>query len=125
MQSDLNLFCLPDELLLDFEPGLTQTVVERLEKYIIADDVQVVDIAPLFGLLSIQGRCAATVVQSLQLGCELPAERFSFAQFNDPVLGEVYLANHPRLHTSGFDFFAGGQALPDLAARLETVAGAA
>src|SRR5215469_11845401 len=39
MQSDLNIYSLADELLLDFEPGLTQTVSERLEKYIIADDV--------------------------------------------------------------------------------------
>src|SRR5262245_30413482 len=33
MQSDLNIFCLQDELLLDFEPGLTQTVAQRLEKH--------------------------------------------------------------------------------------------
>src|SRR4029077_6115329 len=34
MQSDLNVFCLADELLLDFEPGLTQAVTQRLEKFI-------------------------------------------------------------------------------------------
>src|SRR5262249_37360229 len=34
MQSDLNLYCLNDELLLDFEPGLAETVSQRLEKYI-------------------------------------------------------------------------------------------
>jgi len=55
MQSDLNIFCLPDELLLDFEPGLTATVTARLEKYIVADDVQVVEVAPHYGLLSVQG----------------------------------------------------------------------
>src|SRR5438309_10138510 len=38
MQSDLNIYCLAAELLLDFEPGLSQTVSQRLEKYIIADD---------------------------------------------------------------------------------------
>src|SRR5437867_6533270 len=31
MQSDLYIYCLEDELLLDFEPGLTQTVSQRLE----------------------------------------------------------------------------------------------
>src|SRR5262245_44073606 len=41
MQSDLNIHCLQDELLLDFEPGLTAAVSERLEKYIVSDDVQV------------------------------------------------------------------------------------
>src|SRR3954464_8034499 len=38
MQSDLNIFRLADELLLDFEPGLTQAVSSRLEQYVIADD---------------------------------------------------------------------------------------
>src|SRR3954471_13074813 len=31
MESDLNIFCLADEVLLDFEPGLTTDVTERLE----------------------------------------------------------------------------------------------
>src|SRR5438552_631183 len=48
MQSDLNVYCLEDELLLDFEPGLSAVVAQRLEKYIIADDVQVLDIAPQY-----------------------------------------------------------------------------
>src|SRR5437773_338283 len=39
MESDLNIFALQEELLLDFEPGLTQTVSPRLEKFIVADDV--------------------------------------------------------------------------------------
>ena len=42
MVSDLNLFVLQDELLLDFEPGLARAVTERLEKYIVSDDVRVV-----------------------------------------------------------------------------------
>ena len=32
MQADLNIFRLQDEILLDFEPGLTATIIERLEK---------------------------------------------------------------------------------------------
>jgi len=34
---------LPDELLLDFEPGLTTALAERFEKFIIADDVQIAE----------------------------------------------------------------------------------
>src|SRR5438876_7300330 len=36
MESDLYIYCLQDELLLDFEPGLTAKVSARLEKYIVA-----------------------------------------------------------------------------------------
>src|SRR5947208_50084 len=55
MQSDLNIYILPDEILLDFEPGYGAAVAQRLEKYIIADDVQVTDVAPHYGLLSVEG----------------------------------------------------------------------
>src|SRR5205814_3154549 len=66
MQSDLNIYILADEILLDFEPGYGATVAQRLEKHIIADDVQVVDVAPLYGLLSVQGPKAGEVFNSLQ-----------------------------------------------------------
>src|ERR1051325_11115184 len=46
MLSDLNVYSLPDELLLDFEPGLVEIVSQRLEKYVIADRVEVVNVAP-------------------------------------------------------------------------------
>jgi folate-binding protein YgfZ len=63
LQSDLNIYRLPDELLLDFEPGLTETIIERLEKYVIADDVQMTDVGPLYGLLSVQGPKAEEAVR--------------------------------------------------------------
>src|SRR5271163_4294120 len=43
LESDLNIYQLPNELLLDFEPSLMEAISCRLDKYIIADDVQVVD----------------------------------------------------------------------------------
>src|ERR1051326_471582 len=46
IQSDLNIYVLENEILLDFEPGYSAAVAQRLEKYVIADDVQVVDVAP-------------------------------------------------------------------------------
>ncbi|MEI2726221.1 MAG: hypothetical protein V9H26_22720 [Verrucomicrobiota bacterium] len=97
MQSDLNVFALPDELLLDFEPGLTATVTARLEKYLVADDVQVVDVAPHYGLLSVQGPQAESVVRAVGLFTEVPAQEFGFVKITDATLGEIYLMNQPRL----------------------------
>ena len=75
MESDLNIFCLADELLLDFEPGLTEKISQRLEKFIVADDVQIVDAAPHYGLLSVQGPKAEEVVRALGLvRAKLPAK---------------------------------------------------
>lgn len=117
MQSDLNVYCLEEELLLDFEPGLTGKVSERLEKYIIADDVQVVDVTAPYGLLSVQGPGAETVVRSLKFPDELPGKAFSFIKRNGEA-GEIILANRARLGTAGFDLFVPAAALRGLAEQL-------
>lgn len=111
LESDLNVYALPNELLLDFEPGLTTAITQRLEKYIIADDVQVVDASPHYGLLSVQGPKAETVVPGLGLVTELPAKPFEFVTVHNATLGEIYVMNHPRTGTAGFDLFVPTPAL--------------
>lgn len=118
MQSDLNIFALSDELLLDFEPGLTRPIVERLEKYIVADDVQIVDVAPHYGLLSVQGPKADAVLRAAGLFAELPAQAFQSLKTIDEMLGEIYVMHRPRLDTSGFDLFVPGAALGAVADKL-------
>jgi folate-binding protein YgfZ len=118
MQSDLNVFCLTDELLLDFEPGLTDAVSQRLEKYLVADDVQIVDVAPHYGLLSVQGPKADAVVRGLEIFSEIPETPFRFVKVADATLGEIYLMNQPRLRSSGFDLFVPTQSLGAVADKL-------
>jgi folate-binding protein YgfZ len=118
MESDLNCFNLADELLLDFEPGLTTKIIPRLEKYIVADDVQIVDVAPHYGLLSIQGPKAGAVVRSLEIFPELPAKTFDSVKISDATLGEIYLINQPRLGSVGFDLFVPSQSLGAVADKL-------
>jgi folate-binding protein YgfZ len=114
MESDLNIFALADELLLDFEPGLTEKISQRLEKFIVADDVQIVDAAPHYDLLSVQGPKAEAVIGALGLfgvppsggatgsnpgrvNAELPARLFASVKISDATLGEIYLMRHARL----------------------------
>ncbi len=118
MVSDLNVFTLQDELLLDFEPGLTQTVTERLEKYIVADDVQVVDVAPHYGLLSVQGPKAEEVIRALGLFGDVPTKQYSSVKVSEATLGEIYLMNLPRLSCAGFDLFVPTQSLAPVADKL-------
>ncbi|MGB7768143.1 MAG: glycine cleavage T C-terminal barrel domain-containing protein [Verrucomicrobiia bacterium] len=97
MESDLNIFNLPDELLLDFEPGLTEKIWQRLEKFVVADDVQIVDAAPHYGLLSVQGPKAEEVVRAIGLFPEIPTKPLDSVKISDATLGEIYLMNQPRL----------------------------
>ena len=96
MESDLNIFALADELLLDFEPGLTEKISTRLEKFIVADDVQIVDAAPHYGLLSVQGTKAAEVIRALNLFPEIPTPQLGSIKISDATLGDIYLANNSR-----------------------------
>lgn len=105
LQSDLNIYCLADELLLDFEPGLLAAVAERFEKFIIADDVQVVDVAAHYGLLSVLGPKSAEVVARLGLGLVVPEKPLHFTSITDPTLGEIYCANQSRGASPDCDLF--------------------
>jgi folate-binding protein YgfZ len=118
MVSDLNIYCLPDELLLDFEPGLSSAVSQRFEKYIIADDVQVVDAAPHYGLLSVQGPKSVEVVNQLGFSLSIPEKPLSFGNVNEPAFGEVYCMNHSCGTAKGFDLFVPVAALAAVADKL-------
>jgi len=118
MESDLNLFCLADELLLDFEPGLTAAVTQRLEKFLVADDVQIVDASPHYGLLSVQGPKSAVTVGGLGIFPELPSKPFASLKLTDATLGEIYLVNQPRLGSAGFDLFVPTDSLGAVADKL-------
>ena len=118
MESDANIFCLAEELLLDFEPGLTGKISQRLEKYLVADDVQIVDAAPHYGLLSVQGPQAETVVRALEWFPEIPAQPLASVKISDAARGEMYLMNHARLGTGGFDLFIPNHALGAMADKL-------
>jgi folate-binding protein YgfZ len=122
MESDLNIFVLADELLLDFEPGLTEKISARLEKFIVADDAQIVDAAPHYGLLSVQGPKAQETVRALNLFSGIPTQQLGSIKISDATLGEIYLANNPRLGTSGFDLFVPNNSLGAVADKLISAA---
>ena len=105
MQSDLNIYCLADELLLDFEPGLAVSVAQRLEKYIIADDVQVVDVQEPYGMLSVQGPQSSELIKLLDASIEVPHSPASFFRQPQPDESELYVMNQARAGGSGFDLF--------------------
>lgn len=122
LQSDLNIYCLPDELLLDFEPGLNGLIEERFNQFIIADDVQVVDVAALYGLWSVQGPRAAEVVTTLA-GLTEPPANGRFTPVTSATFGEIYCMNQPRGPVAGFDLFAPIASMSPLADALSSAAG--
>lgn len=127
VQADVNIHLLPDEILLDFEPGITHAICKRLEHYIIAEDVQVVDAAPFYGLLSVQGPRALDAVKAWGWGADLPSVRGDIRCWRREGWGDLYLARQPRFGTCGFDLFlpveSAAQAGRELAGAVRSVGG--
>jgi folate-binding protein YgfZ len=105
MQADVHVYALADELLLDFEPGLTQSLIERLDHYIVSDDVQAVDVAEHYGLFSFQGPKALEVPGLLDPGWTLAPQSHGIVHRPDPELGDLYWVNHARTGSQGVDVF--------------------
>lgn len=118
MQCDPNIFRLTDELLLDFEPGYADSIKERLDSFVIADDVEVVDVGDSFGMFSVQGPRARNLLESLNLTFRPPEVPFQIETVQDAELGEIYVANRPRLKSSGYDLFAAADRMTALGDRL-------
>ena len=92
VESDVYMYCLENALLLDFEPGLAARIAARIEKYVIADDVQLEDVSGKYALLTVQGPQAADP--------NVPEKPLSFKQ-----VGNAYYVNNPRGTKRGFDVF--------------------
>ncbi|HJO09597.1 MAG TPA: aminomethyl transferase family protein [Verrucomicrobiota bacterium] len=103
MQADLHVYRLDDELILDFEPGLLDTVTQRLESHIVADQIELVDASPHFGLLSLQG--PKTVDALAALGLLLPEKLFAHIKSTIEDWGEVYAMNNGRYGAAGCDLY--------------------
>jgi len=105
MQSDLNIYRLENEWLLDFEPGLGAAVKERLEKFVVAEDVQIVDVAASYGMLRVQGPKAAEIVAGVLKSA--PVKPMEIVATQSEEFGEYYVA----ACAAGFDFFAPAESL--------------
>jgi folate-binding protein YgfZ len=115
LQSDLNIYRLENEMLLDFEPGLSALVAQRLEKFVIAEDVQVIDAAAQYGLLSLRGPKVAEVVGVLSPRFTLPSKAMGWTKLEEAALGEIYVA----AKSDGLDLFVPAAAMLGTAARLK------
>jgi folate-binding protein YgfZ len=80
-------------------------VAQRLEKYIVADDVQVVDVAAQYGLWTVHGPRSEEVIRHTDLFPAVPSAPHGSVHASDATLGELYLMQHRRLGMNGFDLF--------------------
>lgn len=119
IQFDAAVYRLPEEILLDLEPGTAKPLAACFQKFMVADDVEIVDAAPHFGLLSIQGPLSNNLLKALDV-----AEARQLQNLHDVIrktttdIGECYVAKHPRTGSDGYDVFVPQEFLGRLQSRL-------
>ncbi len=105
MESDLNIVALENEILLDFESGLSAQIEERLNHFIIADDVEVVDVAPHYGLVNVMGPAAFDVLRGWKSELARLEEPYQTIKIGDPDSGEFYVVRNDRVGVEGYDVY--------------------
>lgn len=63
--ADANIYCMPDYLLLDTEPGTKDRLMEHLDKYIIADDAWLEDFTADTAVINVEGPEAEACLKTL------------------------------------------------------------
>lgn len=104
IQSDLNVYQLKDEILLDFEKGYTQTIMQRLQQYLVSEDVEIVDPSEIYTLFSLQGPKSPQVLKNLFPDIVVPEKTWHFSEVDNDD-GAVYICRRPRFGSDGFDLF--------------------
>ena len=109
--SDVNIYCMPDYILLDTEPGTKERVREHLERFIIADDVTLEDFTDSTAVINVEGPEAEKVMKDLGA----PAAHMSYAIAE---WGHALVAHNSFTGGPGYSVMLPVDGKADLTARL-------
>lgn len=109
--SDVNIFCMPDYILLDTEPETMERVFEHLDRFIIADDVTLEDFTKSTAVINVEGPEAESVMKTL----DAPAAHIPYAIAE---WGHALVAHTSYTGMPGYSIMLPLEAKADLAALL-------
>src|SRR3989337_2738673 len=72
--ADLRVLCALNSLYLDFWENLKDRIIEHLNRYLVADEVEIADRSGEYATLSLQGPNAATLLRNVTGPAELPSQ---------------------------------------------------
>jgi folate-binding protein YgfZ len=113
IQADLCLFCHADHFLIDTEPELREKVRLHIQRYIIADQVELEDVTASTAAIGLEGPGTAAILA--ELGAPGPVEMYSHAAWGDATVAAVTVTGQP-----GVRIFCPAEQAAGLVHRLET-----
>src|SRR6185503_3540981 len=111
--ADVNLFCRPEDFLLDVEPETREPLYQHLDKFIIADDVTLEDATSALATLDLEGPEALKL--AARMNVPLPEKPWSFTTWNDALVAHVSFTGAP-----GLRFFVPSEKKPGLVESFQT-----
>ena len=84
---DVNIFCREDSFLLDTEPETRQKLYDHIDRYIIADDVTLLDVTGEMSTIAIEGPQSAAVLE--RLGAPLPEADYATRSWSGSIVARV------------------------------------
>jgi tRNA-modifying protein YgfZ len=93
IQADLHLLCFEDHFLIETDPELREKVYQHIKRYIIADQVELVDVTAETGEVALEGPGAAAVLAGLQ--APNPGADYSHVQWGDTTVAVMSLSGQP------------------------------
>ena len=115
--ADVRVLCAMNSFYLDFFDNLKEKILAHLNRYLVADEVEIVDRSIEYATLSIQGPKSEALLRSLVGQAELPEHplQHTMITLNGAAICVVF-ASHTG--ETGFDFIAPIASLPDIAVKL-------
>lgn len=104
MLADGRVYCLPDALWIDVEPGVRDKLQKHLDKFTLVSDVLIENLTEAFGLLSIHGPSSHGIMAQLIKPESVPTQEYSTASVlldGVPILA----ARNEDTGEAGFDFY--------------------
>lgn len=116
--ADVRVLCAEESFVLDLWESLREKVLRHLDRYLVADEVEIIDLAGQYGILSLQGPRARPLLREICAGQELPAGPYSHRAMR---IGDAEVEVACATHTGeeGFDLVIETQDLPSVASRME------
>jgi tRNA-modifying protein YgfZ len=126
MIADMSVLELGDLVLLDLDPAVTTTVLQKLDQFIFSEDVKLGDLSEAFGKLTVVGPQSARVVAGVMSDPRQPGlgegELAAWTEFRNVrarFRGQMALAAASwDLGEAGFDLYVERPQVPELAAAL-------
>src|SRR5262245_46681629 len=115
--ADVRVLCAMNSFYLDFLEALKEKIVAHLNRYLVADEVEIADRSSDYAALSVQGPQAEALLGQLVGQAELPGHPLQHAMANiDTTAICVVRASHTG--ENGFDLIGPTANLPNIAERL-------